>query len=182
MILTGDHIRREHRAGRITIDPFDADCLNPNSYNYHLGSYIKVAPVGRIEPTRDHVWPIEAIPPEGFLLRPGVLYLGHTAEVIGSDYYVTSLIGRSSVGRLGLFLQLSADLGHQGAIHRWTLELAVVQPLIVYSGMRIGQVSFWSTLGRVSAYSGSYGNEHLPTENRVRVYDANANADEGVST
>jgi dCTP deaminase len=87
------------------------------------------------------------IPPEGFLLRPGRIYLGSTLEIIGSDTYVPSLIGRSSLGRLGLFLQITADLGHLGTKHCWTLELKTVQPLIIYAGMRIGQVSFWKPEG-----------------------------------
>ena len=60
---------------------------------------------------------------------------------------MTSLIGRSSVGRLGLFLQITADLGHLGKAHCWTLELKVVQSLIVYPHMKIGQVSFWQVTG-----------------------------------
>src|SRR6266404_2181812 len=170
MILTGQHIRAEVEAGRITIEPFDAQCLNPNSYNYHLAPNIKIAPAGILEPSLEYRWPSIAIAPEGMLLEPGVLYLGHTAEIIGSRDYVTSLIGRSSVGRLGLFLQLSADLGHQGAVHSWTLELSAVQPLIVYAGMRIGQVSFWLPSGLRSLYSGVYGDHHLPMENRVVVH------------
>ena len=69
---------------------------------------------------------------------------------------MTSLIGRSSVGRLGLFLQITADLGQLGAKHSWTLELKVVQPLIVYPMMKIGQVSFWVPEGEFSDYDGKY--------------------------
>jgi dCTP deaminase len=78
-------------------------------------------------------------------------------EEIGSDYYVTSLIGRSSVGRLGIFLQITADLGHLGAKHCWTLELKVVQPVICYPRMKIGQVSFWCVEGETEhLYQGKY--------------------------
>ena len=87
------------------------------------------------------------IPPEGYVLQPGIIYLGHTYESIGSNTYVPSLIGRSSLGRLGLFLQITADLGNIGTGHKWTLELKVVQPLRVYPKMRIGQVSFWQAEG-----------------------------------
>jgi hypothetical protein len=45
-------------------------------------------------------------------------------EELGSRKYAMSLIGRSSIGRLGLFLQVSANLGHTGSSHCWTLELA----------------------------------------------------------
>ena len=67
------------------------------------------------------------------------------------------LIGRSSVGRLGLFLQITAPLGHIGTCHNWTLELKVVQPLIVYPKMKIGQVSFWYVTGdNKTNYEGKY--------------------------
>jgi dCTP deaminase len=100
------------------------------------------------------------------VLMPGRLYLGHTEEIIGSYDYVTTLIGKSSMGRLGLYLQISADLGHQGAIHRWTLELCVVQPIRVYAGMVIGQVSFWKTHGKPNRYKGVYAKADRPLESQ----------------
>lgn len=164
MILTREAIRRSVAAGSITIQPFDEALLNPNSYNYRLGPYVKVAPVGTLDPLSPTDWPEIEIPEEGMVLEPGRLYLGHTLERIGSRMFVTSLIGRSSIGRLGLFLQISADLGHQGAIHSWTLELAAVQPIRVYPGMRIGQVSFWVPAGEATEYRGRYGGESKPRE------------------
>ncbi|MGW0730874.1 dCTP deaminase domain-containing protein, partial [Streptomyces mirabilis] len=76
---------------------------------------------------------------------------------IGSTVFVPSLIGRSSLGRLGVFLQYSADLGNVGSCHRWTLEIKVVQPTRVYAGMTAGQVTFWSTVGAELAYAGRFG-------------------------
>lgn len=84
-----------------------------------------------------------AIPEDGYILKPRQMYLGHTAETIGSRKYAMSLIGRSSVGRLGLFLQISANLGHTTSSHKWTLEMVSVKPLKIYPYMKIGQVSFW---------------------------------------
>src|SRR6185312_1953020 len=164
LMLTGDAIRSAVSGGTITIDPFDLGLLNPNSYNYRLGHELKLAPAGILDPHDVHTWPVVAIPSAGYLLEPGRLYLGHTLERIGSSELVTSLIGRSSLGRLGLFLQLSADLGHQGAVHNWTLELAVAQPLRIYAGMPIGQVSFWATFGTSSLYQGRYGDTSGPRE------------------
>ena len=42
MILSGNKIKEEVKKGRITIEPFDENMLNPNSYNYELGDYLKV--------------------------------------------------------------------------------------------------------------------------------------------
>ena len=75
-----------------------------------------------------------------------------------------TLLGRSSIGRLGLFLNITADLGHVGSATRWTLELSVVQPLRIYAGMRLGQVAFWKPSGRIENYSGRYSNQCGPVE------------------
>ena len=58
---------------------------------------------------------------------------------------MTLLLGRSSIGRLGIFLNVTADLGHIGSCSHWTLEITVVQPVRIYPGTKIGQVSFWVT-------------------------------------
>jgi len=147
MILTGDAIENGVRDGTILIEPFSKSLVNPNSYNYRLGEELLVMTTNeldiRTQPQTEKI----IIPSEGYVLQPGRVYLGHTYEKIGSNHYVPSLIGRSSLGRLGLFLQITADLGHIGTGHKWTLELKVVQPLRVYPRMRIGQVSFWEAAG-----------------------------------
>lgn len=161
MILTGRAIREEVRRGAITIDPFDDDLVNPNSYNYRLGS--TVGWFDGLVDARDSVVPAYVeIPAEGLVFQPGRVYLGHTLEVIGSDVFVPSLIGRSSVGRLGVFLQVSADLGHIGAVHRWTLEIVATQPTRLYAGMRVGQVSFWAMVGERQPYTGVFGRYSFP--------------------
>lgn len=162
MILTGSEIRREVGRRTITIEPFDIDQVNPNSYNYRLGPVLKVF-AGLDESNRPR-FNEARIPAEGYLLKAGLMYLGHTAEVIGSTDYAMSLIGRSSMGRLGLFLQVSANLGHTTACHQWTLELVATKPLWVLPGMRIGQVSFWRNDGSVDPYDGYYGSFSEPTE------------------
>ena len=167
MILTGPQIARCVANGTITIDPFDPDSVNPNSYNYRLGDTLLRSRDEVFDAARTPAWEELQIPDEGFTLRAGRLYLASTLETIGSSRYVTSLIGRSSLGRLGLFLQVTADLGHIGAVHRWTLELHAVQPLRIYKGMRIGQVSFWESQGTVRQYFGRYSDFSTPTPNLV---------------
>ena len=58
-----------------------------------------------------------------------------------------SLIGRSSIGRLGIFLQVDADLGHTGSSHNWTLEIVCCKKVRIYPRMVIGQISFWKNFG-----------------------------------
>lgn len=162
MILSGPEIARRVQLGEIIIDPFVEAQLNPNSYNYRLGEQI-----ARVDPAvslgdYDREPVLRKIPPEGILLQPRHLYLATTDEAIGSNWFVTSLMGRSSVGRLGLFVQLTADLGHLGDAHRWTLELTCVQPVRIYAGMLLGQVSFWRPEGDPVIYSGPYTRYSVP--------------------
>lgn len=166
MILTRNEIVRQVEAGTITIDPFTRDQLNPVSYNYRLGERLVCLPREASLGDVGSVGEAVTIPPEGVLLQPGRLYLGATQERIGSATYVPCLIGRSSVGRLGLFLQLSADLGNLGSAHCWTLELTAVQPIVVYAGMLIGQVSFWRPKGERTFYHGGYTSSSEPTGNQ----------------
>lgn len=157
MILTGDEIEKQVKKGNIHIHPFLKENLNPNSYNYRLGSKLLEIKGRSIDPKYPVKFREIKLTHKGFILKPNKLYLSHTLEKIGSDKYLTILIGRSSMGRLGLFLQITADLGHIKSNHCWTLELHTVQPLKVYPGMKIGQVSFWEVFGTdKSGYKGKY--------------------------
>jgi dCTP deaminase len=105
---------------------------------------------------------------DGFVLEPSKLYLGVTKEIIGSKEYVTSLIGRSSIGRLGLFMQITADLGQIGQSHKWTLEMHVVKKLRVYPNIKIGQVSFWEPLGDNDyEYTDLYNTSNEPIVSKI---------------
>lgn len=163
MILTADEIRTQVAAGAITISPFEPAMVNPNSYNYHLGPTLRSYPTGVIDSLHPPATRELVIPADGLVLQPRQLYIGNTVERIGSARYVPSLIGRSSLGRLGMYLQLSADMGNLGASHQWTLEITVVQPLRVYPGMVCGQVSFWVPTGEVTLYDGLLGTLSAPT-------------------
>lgn len=161
MILTGPAIRTGVKNGTVTLDPFDEANLNPNSYNYHLADSLLVLRRGG-SPGQE-----VRLAPGGYVLKPGKVYLGATLERIGSDRYVTLLLGRSSIGRLGIFLNVTADLGHLGSCSYWTLELTVVQPVRVYPNMKIGQVSFWQTdEGSRHRYIGRYKHDSQPVANR----------------
>ncbi|MBS4875114.1 MAG: hypothetical protein KHZ98_04595 [Actinomyces sp.] len=163
MILTGGSIVAERLAGQITLDPFVRSQINPNSYNYRLGSKIKVPilhdnGIVSFEP--------QELSEEGYVLQPHTLHLGATFELIGSSRYAMSLIGRSSLGRLGLFLQVSANLGHTGSAHHWTLELVAAHPIRIYPGMVVGQVTFWDNAGDIPENHSYFARQQEPTESR----------------
>lgn len=156
MILTGPEIAAQVHAGRIHIDPFSEDRVNPNSYDFHLLDHLI---------TYDHVELDAAIanparrvpfPKSGLVLRPDRVYLGATLEVMGSEHYVPIIRGKSSLARLGLFINMTADLIDLGSVNRWTLQLHAIQPLRIYPGMLIGQVTFWEPTGQRVLYQGKY--------------------------
>ncbi|MFD8261356.1 deoxycytidine deaminase [Streptomyces griseoluteus] len=161
MILTGPEIVRQRGQGALTIEPFDAGQINPQSYNYRLGPTLLVHRRQVADTRGDHDLEEITIPEDGMVLWPRTVYLGTTVETLGSSEYAMRLIGRSSLGRLGLFLQYSADLGHRGSSHRWTLELEATQPIRVYAGMTIGQVQFWETVGPPLPYRGTFGHRSV---------------------
>lgn len=169
MILTGPEIRRQVDAGRIVIDPFDPARLNPNSYDFRLGRTVKTYRDLVLDPRRPNPVDEHTIPDGGLLLDPARLYLGHIQERIGSEHYVPIMRGRSSVGRLGLFINITADLIDQGAVGRWTLMLHAVQPLRVHPGMLIGQMTFWVPRGQPSLYEGKYQHADGPGESLAHL-------------
>ncbi|MFA5069686.1 MAG: deoxycytidine deaminase [Patescibacteria group bacterium] len=174
MILTGSKINDEVKRGNITIKPFSTEQVNPNSYNYRLGPVLKV--FERFDGYKSFFEEIE-MPREGYILEAKKMYLATTYEVIGSQKYAMSLIGRSSLGRYGLFLQCSANLGHTSSTHKWTLEMVATIPIKLYPGMIIGQVSFWKNYGLFKKYCGRYGFLNHPQESLTpgdqKNYDIN---------
>lgn len=167
MILTGTEIAKQVKKNKITIDPFDFSCVNPNSYNVELGEYLKVYEDEVLDSKQPLKTTIIPIPEEGYVLQPGKVYLGFTKEKLGSDYFVPTITGRSSSGRLGLFVQITADLVDIGFVGNLTFQLHAVQPLRIYKGMKIGQIMFWKTKGKIKLYHGKYQNSVGPQESRV---------------
>jgi len=163
MILSRAEIDRRVAGGSITISPYCPAQLNPTSYSYRLGR--EISERSSSDPAAARGDAVIEIDEAGMLLQPGRLYLSHTYEVIGSRECVVTLMGRPSIGRLGLFVQISADLGNVGDAHRWTLELTCVQPIMIYPRMLIGELTFWETRGERAYYSGPYTRFSRPTGN-----------------
>jgi dCTP deaminase len=97
-----------------------------------------------------------SIGPEGWLLRPGILYLMHTREVVAPCSYVACVDGKSSLARLGIVAHLTAGFIDPGFAGQITLEVSVVHPVRVYAGMRFCQVRFHTVVGDCTPYAGNY--------------------------
>ncbi|MCB2379156.1 dCTP deaminase [Hymenobacter sp. BT635] len=153
MILTDQQILAEIERGNIVIEPYDPSCLGTNSYDVHLGRYLATYR-DKVLDARKHneidVFEISA--EEGFVLEPGVLYLGVTEEYTESHAQVPFLEGKSSVGRLGIDIHATAGKGDVGFCNTWTLEISVTQQVRVYPGMPIGQLIYFAVQGDVQTF------------------------------
>ena len=141
MILSGEEIRR-HIGDRIKIDPYDESRLNPNSYNLTLDSELQVYADKVLDMRKPIATKEIIIPQEGLELQPGRLYLGRTAEYTETHGFVPMLEGRSSIGRLGLFVHATAGFGDVGFCGFWTLEISAIHPIRIYPGVEICQIFF----------------------------------------
>lgn len=160
MILSGKEI--EARAGRdIIIDPYSRDRLNPNSYNLSLHDELIVYKDDLLDMKRDNPYRQVRIPADGLVLEPNRLYLGRTVEYTETKGLVPMLEGRSSVGRLGLFVHVTAGFGDVGFRGFWTLEIFCVQPIRIYAGVEICQIYYHTLEGDYENYSsGKYQNNN----------------------
>jgi dCTP deaminase len=131
MILSGKEIEK-NIGGAISIEPFDRKQLNPNSYNLKLHHELLVYDNTVLDMKTENTATKIVIPESGLLLEPNKLYLGRTVEYTKTHKYVPMLEGRSSIGRLGMFIHITAGFGDVGFEGYWTLEIFVIQPLIIY--------------------------------------------------
>ena len=151
MILSGKEI--ESRIGdEIIIEPFDSKRINPNSYNLRLHPDLLVYDNDILDMREKNSASPLVIPEDGLLLEPHKLYLGRTVERTSTDKYVPMLEGRSSVGRLGLFIHITAGFGDIGFDGFWTLEIFCVQPIRIYSGLEICQIFYHTIDGDFDLY------------------------------
>ena len=156
MILSGKEIDR--RIGTdIFIDPFDPDKLNPNSYNLSLADELIVYDDSYLDMKKDNPYHKIKLTSDGFLLRPDQLYLGRTKEWTRTYNLVPMLEGRSSVGRLGLYVHVTAGFGDVGFAGYWTLEIHCVKPIIIYPGIDICQIYYHTIEGDYEPYNVSDG-------------------------
>jgi len=141
-------------SGHIRIEPFEERFLNPNSYNLRLHDELLVYTDDILDMKKPLATESLAIPGEGLVLSPGRLYLGRTAEHTATRHYVPMLEGRSSMGRLGLYIHVTAGFGDIGFSGYWTLELQCVQPVRVYPFVQICQIYYHGIEGDFAEYSG----------------------------
>ena len=151
MVLSDRTIRRLLGEGRIEIEPYDEDLLQPSSVDVRVDRLFRVFRNSRYPfidvkaPMEELTELVEVDGDEPFILHPGEFVLGSTLERIKlPDDLVARLEGKSSLGRLGLLIHSTAGFIDPGWDGHVTLELSNVAnlPITIYVGMRIGQLSF----------------------------------------
>jgi dCTP deaminase len=125
--------------------------VSPNAYDWRLGDTIRVCDT-ELDAARPTELAERTIPPGGMDLLPGNLYLGLTHERTHSDRYAQFINGDRSIGTLGVWVHVSAPLGHTGHAIRWTLEICTVRRVRVYPRMTFGKVIFLKTMGSIASY------------------------------
>jgi dCTP deaminase len=154
MILSGEEIRRNLNQN-IVIDPYHEENLNPNSYNLTLHNELLVYEEVVLDMRHSNRTRRIIIPEDGLVLSPNQLYLGRTLERTETHNLVPMIEGRSSIGRLGLFVHITAGFGDVGFCGYWTLEMFAVQPVRIYPGVQICQIFYHQIEGDHIAYSSS---------------------------
>ena len=155
MILSGAEIQ-DRLGGDIVIDPYEPSHLNPNSYNLSLHDELLVYEEVVLDMAKENRVRRLEIPSDGLVLSPNQLYLGRTLEKTTTHNLVPQIEGRSSVGRLGLFVHVTAGFGDVGFSGYWTLEMFAVQPVRIYPGVPICQIFYHEITGQVQEYASKY--------------------------
>lgn len=160
MILSGKKIIEEYNNNNVIITPFNEKLVNPNSYNLTLNNQLLIYEKDScLDMKKNNKTKKITIPEDGIVLWPNTLYLGRTNEYTKTDKYVPMLEGRSSVGRLGLFIHVTAGFGDVGFAGYWTLEIHCIQPIKIYPNVEICQIYYHTINGDFDKYkSGKYQN------------------------
>lgn len=128
----------------IVIDPLNRDCIGSNSVDVHLSDTLLIYKDKVLNPKKELDVQELVIPDEGLVIQPRTLYLASTVEYTETLDSVPMLEGKSSLGRLGLFIHATAGRGDIGFKGHWTMELSCVQPVKLFAGMKIAQLFYFN--------------------------------------
>lgn len=164
MILSDQEISHALYWDEITIDPVNAHHIQPASYDVTLGPWFGVERSTAIYPTQyEPHWDYTKVDDgTSWLLRPGEFVLGATLERIRLPNNIAArLEGKSSLGRMGLMVHVSAGFIDPGFDGTLTLEIVNVSRnvLLLEPYMRIGQVAFYRT-GQPSVHPYGHAANH----------------------
>jgi len=184
VLLSDRDIRAELEGGRIRLDPYLPDMIQPSSIDVRLDRYFRLFDNHKypfIDPSEDQpdlTRLVEVDPSEPFVLHPGEFVLGATYESVTLPEDVAArLEGKSSLGRLGLLTHSTAGFIDPGFTGHVTLELSNVAtlPIKLWPGMKIGQLCFFRLSSPAenpygsAAYGSRYQGQRGPTASRSHL-------------
>ena len=149
MLLSDRDIKSEIVKGRVVLEPYDLNMIQPSSVDVRLDRLFRTFEnhkYAHIDPAENQPELTREVAVEGqdpFILHPGEFVLGSTYEVITlPDDIAGRLEGKSSLGRLGLLTHSTAGFIDPGFSGHVTLELSNVAtlPIKLWPGMKIGQL------------------------------------------
>jgi dCTP deaminase len=178
LILSDRDIRKQIESGRLVIEPFDPDMVQPSSVDLRVADEFRVFRNTRYpfidvrHPMEDLTDAVRVSRDEAFILHPGEFVLGSTLERVSlPDDLVGRIEGKSSLGRLGLLIHSTAGFVDAGWAGHLTLELSNVAnlPITIYPGMKIGQLCLFemtSPAERPYGERGKYQGQSGPTPSK----------------
>ncbi len=193
MLLSDRDIRAEIESGRVRLDPWDPAMVQPSSVDVRLDKFFRLFDNHRypyIDPAAEQPDLTRLVEVGGsagpsaasgdtaedrFVLHPGEFVLGYTLETVTlPDDLAARVEGKSSLGRLGLLTHATAGFVDPGFSGHVTLELSNVAtlPIILYPGMKIGQLCFFRLSSPAenpygsAAYGSHYQGQRGPTASR----------------
>ena len=150
MVLSDKTIKKRIKTGEISIEPFSGEFLQSASYDLHLGDEVMIFDKEKyglidVKKPTDTLMKRIKIEDEGYIIHPGDFLLANVQEITGVDSrHVGRLEGKSSLGRLGLVIHVTAGFLDAGNKLRMTLEMVNLAglPIRIYKGMKIAQMAF----------------------------------------
>ncbi|WP_372697231.1 dCTP deaminase [Arthrobacter sp. JSM 101049] len=184
MLISDRDIRTELDSGRIGLDPYDPQMIQPASVDVRLDRFFRLFDnhkYAHIDPSLEQpelTRLVEVEAEEPFILHPGEFVLGSTYEQVTlPDDVAARLEGKSSLGRLGLLTHSTAGFIDPGFSGHVTLELSnmATLPIKLWPGSKIGQLCFFklSSSAEHPYGDGTYGNRYQgqrgPTASRSHL-------------
>ncbi len=168
-VLTKKKIVRLLKKGSIKITPLNQKAIGPASVDLHLGNKFRVFKPNQkaYHLNKDidyhHVTNLITVN-DHYTLKPGETIHGITQETITLPSNICAWIqGKSSLGRLGLTVHITASFIQPGISNKQVLEMnnAGPVPLVLYPGIPICQIIFETTKGKAK-YSGRFSSQSQP--------------------
>ena len=182
MLLSDRDIKSEIDKGRVVLEPYDVNMIQPSSVDVRLDRLFRTFEnhkYAHIDPAENQPELTREVAVEGndpFILHPGEFVLGSTYEVISlPDDIAGRLEGKSSLGRLGLLTHSTAGFIDPGFSGHVTLELSNVAtlPIKLWPGMKIGQLCLFRLESPAehpygsAVYGSSYQGQRGPTPSKA---------------